>query len=142
ASVHQRRRLDYQRQRRRVVAEVVVVLEQTAGVGLLVVERIEGLAGDRVVLRHPVLGPAHHLANERDEDLALITALQTELTAQVAELAELAAGEARQTAADAQVDVALELSADLQSGHALHARATKGAAGRAAQSTQATAQST
>src|SRR5206468_1756542 len=54
--------------------------------------------------RRPVFGSADDLADQRDEDHALVAALEAELAAQVAELAELAAAEAGSATADAQVD--------------------------------------
>src|SRR5262249_31979411 len=100
--------LDDQGQRRRVVAELVVVAEDLTGAfHRLVVERVAGLAGHGVVLHQPVLRPAHHLADDGHQDLLLRTTLETELATEVTKLAELSAGETGEATLHAEVDRAL-----------------------------------
>src|SRR5579883_2545054 len=99
-----------QRLRGREEAKLVVFLVQSLWGGGLVVQRINRLAGDGIEVDGPVPGPAHHLADEGDKDLALVAALEAELTAQVAELTQLLSAEADNPAANAQVALSLEIA--------------------------------
>src|SRR5262249_46520277 len=67
----------------------------------------------------------------RQQDTALVAALQAELAAQVAELAELAAAEPRGTAADAKVGRPLEVALEATELHAELVAADESAHGKA-----------